>query len=482
MPDEKSDISGGKKIFTVSSLTSDIKAVIESGFSGLWVEGEISNFKVYPSGHAYFDLKDDKALLNAVMWKGSRVKLKFTPKQGDHVVCRGRLSVYEKYGKYQLVAEAMEPKGLGALQTQFEALKKKLTDEGLFDEERKKSLPYIPWSVGIVTSPAGAVIKDIIRTLNRRFPGLQIILNPVRVQGKGAAEEIARAIEEFNDYGKVDVLIVGRGGGSIEDLWAFNEEVVARAIASSKIPIVSAVGHETDFTIADFVADLRASTPTAAAELVAPEREAIEEAITGLVERMTARLRDTMEDYKQGIDGLTDRAARAISNSLDSISGRLNAVYRHLGAISPRKKLELRRQKLSDLQRAMARGAIRLAETLKAKSVNLTGRMSALKPERWIDLRRDLVERNVRDMESHLHSGLQSLVKRMEVANGRLTAFSPLKALERGYSIVTTLDGKQIIKSVDELQTGAKINIRLKDGQKKATINSDRDPTQGKLF
>jgi exodeoxyribonuclease VII large subunit len=242
------------------------------------------------------------------------------------------------------------------------------------------------------------------------------------------------------------------------------------------------VGHETDFTIADFVADLRASTPTAAAELVAPEREAIEEAITELVERMTVQLRDTMEDYKQDIDGLSDRTIRAINSSLDSISGRLNAVYRHLGAISPRKKLELRRQKLSELQKSMEKGVNRLTETLHAKTVNLTGRMSALKPERWINVRRDLVERKVSDMETHLHAGLQSLVKRMEVANGRLTAFSPLKALERGYSIVTTLDGKQIIKSVDELQTGAKINIRLKDGQKKATINSDRDPTQGNLF
>ncbi|VAX23264.1 Exodeoxyribonuclease VII large subunit, partial [hydrothermal vent metagenome] len=397
MPDEKS-VDGGKKIFTVSSLTSDIKAVIESGFAGLWVEGEISNFKVYPSGHAYFDLKDDKALLNAVMWKGSRKYLKFEPKQGDHVVCRGRLSVYEKYGKYQLVAESMEPKGLGALQAEFEALKKKLKAEGLFDQERKNPLPYIPWSVGIVTSPAGAVIKDIIRTLNRRFPGLHIILNPVRVQGDGAAKEIARAIFEFNEYGKVDVMIVGRGGGSLEDLWAFNEEEVARAIASSAIPVVSAVGHETDFTIADFVADLRASTPTAAAEMVAPEREAIENAIDEFVERMTGQLRDTVESNRQDIDGLTGRAARAISHDLALVSGRLNAVYLHLGAVSPSKKLELRREKLLELQRAMARGVSRLFEALNIKIVNLTGRLTALKPERWIDTRRQIVEQYAKDM------------------------------------------------------------------------------------
>ncbi len=481
MPDEKS-VDGGKKIFTVSSLTSDIKAVIESGFSGLWVEGEISNFKVYPSGHAYFDLKDDKALLNAVMWKGSRKYLKFEPKQGDHVVCRGRLSVYEKYGKYQLVAESMEPKGLGALQAEFEALKKKLKAEGFFDQERKKNLPYIPWSVGIVTSPAGAVIKDIIRTLNRRFPGLRIILNPVRVQGDGAAKEIARAIGQFNEYGKVDVLIVGRGGGSLEDLFAFNEEKVARAIAASVIPVVSAVGHETDFTIADFVADLRASTPTAAAEMVAPEREAIEDAIDELVERMTGRLRGTIEDQRQEIDGLTGRAARAVSHGLDLVSGRLTAVYRRLGAISPRKKLELRREKLLELQKAMTRGVFRISETLNVKTLSLTGRLAALKPERWIDARRQLVERSVKDMGNHLQTGLQAHVKRMEVAVGRLTAYSPLKALERGYSIVTTLDGKHVIKSADELKTGDKVKLRLKGGERKATINGSENPAQGKLF
>jgi len=481
MPDEKS-VDGGKKIFTVSSLTSDIKAVIESGFSGLWVEGEISNFKVYPSGHAYFDLKDDKALLNAVMWKGARKYLKFEPKQGDHVVCRGRLSVYEKYGKYQLVAESMEPKGLGALQAQFEALKIKLEAEGLFDQERKKNLPYIPWSVGIVTSPAGAVIKDIIRTLNRRFPGLRIILNPVRVQGNGAAEEIARAIFEFNEYGKVDVVIVGRGGGSLEDLWAFNDEEVARAIASSTIPIVSAVGHETDFTIADFVADLRASTPTAAAEMVAPEREAIEEAIVELVERMTGRLRDTVESGRREIDDLTGRATRAVSHDLDLASGRLNAVYRHLGAISPRKKLELRQQKLSELKKAMTRGVTHLSEALNTKTLSLTGRLTVLKPERWIDARRELVKRGMRDMENSLRSGFQSFVKRVEVASGRLTAYSPAKALARGYSIVTTLDGKRIIKSVNELKSGDMVKLRFKDGERGATINGGENPAQGKLF
>lgn len=484
MPDEISDSGGKKKIFTVSALTSDIKTVIESGFAGLWVEGEISKFHLQqPSGHAYITLKDEKAVIAATMWKGMRAKLKFTPKVGDLVVCRGKLSVYEPRGVYQLIIDSMEPKGLGALQARFEELKKKLNAEGLFDDERKKALPYIPWSVGVVTSPTGAVLRDIVKTLNRRFPGLRIILNPVRVQGQGAAEEIARAIGEFNEYEeKVDVLIVGRGGGSIEDLWAFNEEEVARAIASSKIPVVSAVGHETDFTIADFAADLRASTPTAAAEMVAPERVAIEDAIGDLIRRMESQLRGSIETNIQDIDGLSDRAIRAVSYSLNSVSGRLNAVYRHLGAISPRKKLELRREKLSELQRAMTRGVTHISEALNTKTSNLSGRLTALKPERWIDARRDLVERVAKDIDNRLRARFESFVKRMEVASGRLEAFSPLKALERGYSIVTTLDGKRVIKSVDELQTGVKIKLRLKDGERKATINSGRDPAQGKLF
>lgn len=261
------------KIYSVSEITCEIKLSLEEKFGDVWIEGEISNFKPASSGHLYFSLKDANAQISAVMFKGASIQLKFRPENGLSVVGYGRLTVYEPRGNYQVILEHLEPKGVGALQLAFEQLKKKLESEGLFDTTRKKKIPFLPQKIGIVTSPTGAVIRDMIHVLTRRFPSIQILLYPVMVQGAGAAEEIAEAIQEMNQRDDVDVLIVGRGGGSMEDLWAFNEEVVARAIAGSTIPIISAVGHETDFTIADFVADVRAPTPSVAAELAVPVKE-----------------------------------------------------------------------------------------------------------------------------------------------------------------------------------------------------------------
>lgn len=254
--------------FTVSELTRKIKGVLETGFTNISVQGEISNFKRHSSGHFYFTLKDEGAQLQAVMWKGRTLNLFFTPQNGMKVIATGNITVYEVRGQYQIDVYHIQPLGVGELQLAFERLKQKLAAEGLFDEKCKVPIPEYPERIGIVTSPTGAALQDIINVLSRRFPAVELILSPVKVQGNGAAEEIAQAIKDFNTFGKVDVLIVGRGGGSLEDLWAFNEEVVARAIYNSKIPIISAVGHEIDFTIADFVADLRAPTPSVAAELV----------------------------------------------------------------------------------------------------------------------------------------------------------------------------------------------------------------------
>ena len=254
------------------------------------MEGEISKFFTQQqSGHTYVTLKDDKSVIEGAIWKGVRAKIKYIPNIGDQVVVRGKITTFPARSQYQINIMEIEPKGLGALQAAFDKLKEQLDKEGLFKEDRKQKLPYIAWSVGIVTSPTGAVIRDMIRTISRRFPGIRIVLAPSPVQGNGAAEKIAEAIDDLNRYGKVDVIIVGRGGGSIEDLWAFNEEPVARSMFRSKIPIVSAVGHETDFTIADFVADKRASTPTAAAEMIAPERSKVEE-----------RLEESVRDLKTG--------------------------------------------------------------------------------------------------------------------------------------------------------------------------------------
>ncbi len=261
------------KIYTVSEITRKIQDLLEEHYPDVWIAGEISNFKPASSGHFYFTLKDESAQIRAVMFRGSNQQLRFRPENGLQVLGYGRISVYEPRGEYQLIVEQLEPKGVGALQLAFEQLKKKLEAEGLFDPGRKRPIPPFPQKIGIVTSPTGAVIRDMIHVLTRRFPNIQILLNPVLVQGKGAASEIAQAIREMNERDDLDLLMIGRGGGSIEDLWAFNEEVVARAIVASRIPIISAVGHETDFTIADFVADLRAPTPSVAAELAVPVKE-----------------------------------------------------------------------------------------------------------------------------------------------------------------------------------------------------------------
>src|SRR5574341_1951041 len=264
-----------RHVYTVSTLTAEVKAVLEDGFSAVWVEGEVSNFKHHTSGHMYFTLRDAAAQIRAVMFRGNNRLLKFQPKDGLAVLVFGAVSVYERRGEYQINVEFMEPKGVGALQLAFEQLKARLEVEGLFDAARKRPLPRLPRKVGIITSPTGAVIRDMLTIIGRRFPGLAVLIHPVQVQGEAAAQEIAAALARMGQRPDLDVLIVARGGGSLEDLLAFNEEVVARAIAASPIPVISAVGHETDVTIADFVADLRAPTPSAAAELAVRTRAEI---------------------------------------------------------------------------------------------------------------------------------------------------------------------------------------------------------------
>ncbi|MHB8835605.1 MAG: exodeoxyribonuclease VII large subunit, partial [Candidatus Methylomirabilia bacterium] len=273
---------GTRKIWTVSELNRAAGELLEEAFPRIWVEGEISNWKLYGSGHAYFSLKDDGGQIAAVLFRAAAKNFRFEPRDGLAVLAAGRVSLYGQRGQYQLIVDELEPRGKGALQLAFEQLKEKLQKEGLFDAQRKRPLPTLPRTVGVVTSPTGAVIRDIITVLGRRFANVRVLLNPVRVQGEGAGAEIAAAITELALRGDVDVLIVGRGGGSMEDLWAFNEESVARAIAASTVPVISAVGHETDFTIADFVADLRAPTPSAAAELVVQSKEALEAGVATL--------------------------------------------------------------------------------------------------------------------------------------------------------------------------------------------------------
>lgn len=283
--------SGSEMVYTVAQLTRAIKEVLEGEFTSVWVEGEISNYLHHTSGHRYFTLKDSEAQLKAVIWKFSASGLSFQPKDGLKVRAFGDITLYEKGGYYQLRVIRLLPQGKGSLEEQFQRLKAKLAAEGLFDEERKRAIPQYPQAIGIVTSPTGAAVRDILNICRRRAPMVRLILRPTKVQGDGAAEDIADAIREFNQFGAVDTLIVGRGGGSLEDLWAFNEETVARAIFASEIPVISAVGHEIDFSIADFVADLRAATPSAAAELATFDATKLVETILAATQRLTAGLR-----------------------------------------------------------------------------------------------------------------------------------------------------------------------------------------------
>lgn len=349
------------KIFSVSELTREIRDLLEERFGDVWVEGEISNFKPATSGHFYFSLKDDKSQVRSVMFRGANSKLRFQLENGLSVVACGRVSVYEPRGEYQIIVEHMEPKGVGALQLAFEQLKKKLETEGLFDQDRKREIPFLPSKIGIVTSPTGAVIRDMIHVLTRRWPGVQILIHPVQVQGAGSAAEIAAAVRTMGERGDLDVLIVGRGGGSVEDLWSFNEEIVARAIVESPIPVISAVGHETDFTIADFVADLRAPTPSAAAEMAVPVwndlvetveqrkrrlRQAMERKIDNarlMLRRWEAFFRDPgrrLTELLLRLDHVRERMVSSLEHRIDFIRERLQGARKHLEALNPLAILE----------------------------------------------------------------------------------------------------------------------------------------------
>lgn len=347
-----------KHVYTVSELTREARMLLESAFPSVWVEGEISNFTSHSSGHMYFSLKDEGAVLNCAIFKAENQLLKFIPKDGMKVLCNGRVSIYDKQGRYQLYVQSMEPKGLGALQLAFQQLKERLQKEGLFDPAHKKPIPFLPQRIGVVTSPTGAAIRDILNISRRRFQNIEIIINPVRVQGEDAASEIANAISEFNEYGKIDVIIVARGGGSLEDLWPFNEEIVARAIYNSKIPIISGVGHEVDFTISDFAADVRAPTPSAAAELVIPEKEKLISSMETSYRRLTnaflhkinmlkENLRQLKDSYilkqplnlvlqmKQRLDDLTHDLVIRTSHVIELNKEEFNTLAGKLGVLSP---------------------------------------------------------------------------------------------------------------------------------------------------
>ncbi|HNX69062.1 MAG TPA: exodeoxyribonuclease VII large subunit [Candidatus Omnitrophota bacterium] len=326
-------LKNGRRIYTVSQLNRQVRFLLESNFPGVWVEGEISNFKHHTSGHMYLTLKDETSQIQAAFFSQHQRGLKFQLKDGLKVLAFCRVSIYEARGSYQLYIERIEPKGVGALQLAFQQLKEKLAKEGLFDEERKRPIPKFPKAVGVVTSPTGAAIQDILNVVNRRFCGTHLLLYPAKVQGEGAAQEIAQAIEALNRQGEAEVLIVGRGGGSIEDLWAFNEEPVARAVFNSRIPVISAVGHETDWTICDFVADLRAPTPSAAAELVVASRFELQKQVAGNGERIQYAMLRLAEAARERLEGFVASVAfRQPRYLLEQFTERIDEAARQFGA------------------------------------------------------------------------------------------------------------------------------------------------------
>ena len=348
-----------RRVYSVSEITREIKTLLEDGLNALWIEGEISNFKRHSSGHLYFSMKDAECQISCVMWRGRNQGLLFQPEDGMKVRVFGDISVYERHGRYQLDVAQMIPAGVGELQMAFEALKRRLDEEGLFRSEHKKLLPEFPERIGIVTSPTGAAIRDIVSVIRRRFPSVSLILTPVHVQGEGASGEIAEAIRQFNAYDDVDLLIIGRGGGSMEDLWAFNEEVVARAIFQSEIPVISAVGHEVDFSIADFVADVRAPTPSAAAELAVRDRE---------------ELLFTLH-YCRG------RMIQALEMRVSYIKERLQSMERSYGFRWPMDRVREYRMRLDDVSRRLETVLQRCIEGNRSEVTRLEGSLQALSPD-----------------------------------------------------------------------------------------------------
>ncbi|WP_409301592.1 exodeoxyribonuclease VII large subunit [Peribacillus sp. SCS-155] len=428
---------------SVSALTKYIRRKFDADphLQNMYVRGEISNFKQHSSGHMYFTLKDEKARLLAVMFSANSASLKFKPENGMKVLLRGDITVYEQSGQYQIYVKAMSPDGVGDLYLAYEQLKKKLEQKGLFSPRHKKPLPVYPKTVGIITSPTGAALRDILITVKRRYPVVNIIIYPALVQGNNAAKSIARAISIANERKEADVLIAGRGGGSIEELWAFNEEIVAETIFDSAIPIISAVGHETDFTIADFVADLRAPTPTGAAELAVPHMNEI-------LERIMNR------------KNLLTRSMQEIVNIESTKLGRLEKSYAFR---YPRKMYE---QKLEQLDKGMERLKRESRRYFLKKNDSIQTLTAALKkqhPHENIERVKESLERHKKTLNRLMENNLRTNTRNFVQMTSTLSALSPLKIMERGYGLVFT-DQEQLIKSTEQVSIGENIVVQVKDG------------------
>lgn len=444
------------EILTISQLTRQVKDAIESGIGHVWVSGEVSNWRVSPAGHAYFTLKDENSQIEAVMFRGRLMKLRFGPENGLEVIVSGLVTVYEKRGNYQIVCDEMHPKGVGALQLAFEKLKKKLEEEGLFDPEHKKPLPLLPRRIGIVTSPAGAAIRDILHVINRRFANVHVLLYPARVQGEEAAEEIVEGIRVLDGMG-VDVMIVGRGGGSLEDLWPFNEEIVVRAIHAAETPVISAVGHEVDVTLADFVADVRAPTPSAAAELVVRERQALLDNVRRLSRRLATaaahcvgrvrnrltlaqssfafrRSEELLRQHRQQLDDLRMQLDTLMTGRVDEARSRLDRARHALALLSPAAHLRRTRDRLTALRQRFSRTGAAAVERLRGRFRPLLAQLDAL---------------------------------------------SPLAVLARGYALARKLPGRELIRDSGQIAPNDQIHLRFGTGSATATVDNVKETHDG---
>ena len=439
-----------RRVLTVTDLTAEIRTAFESSFDELWIEGEISNCRVWNTGHVYFTLKDPTAQLKAVMFRTAYRYLKFKMEDGLHVVARGRLGVYEPKGEYQLVCEHLEPHGRGALQLAFEQLKRKLHAEGLFASDRKRPIPALPRKIGIVTSLDGAALRDILKVLGRRHPNAHIVVRPVRVQGEGAADDIGKALTALAAVAGIEVIIVGRGGGSIEDLWAFNEESLARTIAACPVPVISAVGHEVDVTIADFVADLRAPTPSAAAEMVVTAKEEFQARIDRLQGRLHAAMRSDIQRRRNVLHVLTSRRGLAGWHVRVAMQGRHVSELTH------------------GLRRAATTLMARRAREHQARTARLEAR----------DVRRGLAAIRARlvaaDSRLHVIAGRvhQRAGARFTALAGRLEMLSPLAVLARGYAVCWNADRTAIIREASAVTPGDVVRVRLHRGELDCEVRS----------
>lgn len=442
---------GRRPALTVSALTDRLQGVLETEFFDVWVEGEISNLTTPASGHWYFSLKDERAQVRAVLWKTAARLVKWKPRDGMRVLVRGGIKVYAPRGDYQIQVEVVEPLGKGSLQQAFEELKERLEKEGLFAAARKRPLPMLPRCIGIVTSPTGAVIQDILRVLEHRYANLGVLVYPARVQGPEAAGEIQQGIKALNRFKSVDVIMVARGGGSLEDLWPFNEEQVARALASSRIPTMSAVGHETDYTIADFVADVRAPTPSAGAERVVQAKE-----------EMAAR-----------IDALARRLAAAMGLRLTRTRARVQAMTSHRVFTAEQGRVRTYAQRVDELARRAERGLLRTRELAGQRLRRANDRLEAYRWDRQAAVRRERLDAHTRRIHDLVRARIRHERTDLARVAGKLDSLSPLAVLSRGYALAFDERG-QLVRDAAQVEPGDAIEVRLAESRVRATVTETR--------